>query len=166
MDTQNYEYDTLSVFIATPKVDSIALGMGVQAAVNAPLSLERLTTTLAGVGSDIVFLGGTIRNHTIVANGFGSSSLDAVSISSEKAVVSMPALVGSHIHIHAAQIELTGSYGIGSTLYYSPYNGKMPEIIGVDPQKLEENLRLLPERHSPYLRLKSQQQPLSMPPKQ
>ncbi len=163
MDTQNYEYDTLAVFITTPRIDAITLGINVQATVNAPLSLEHLTTTIAGVGSEIVFLGGTIRNHTIAANGIGSS-IDAVSVTSQKAVVYMPAL-GGRTHIHAAQIEPIGVYGIGSALYYSPYNAKMPELVGSDAQKLEEYLIPLSKQFSPALPQKSPQQPLLIPPK-
>lgn len=163
MDVKNYEYDTLSVFITTPTLDAITLGLATRAIVETPLSLEYLKTTLSGIGCDMTFSGGAIRKHNISADGIGSS-IDAASVVSEEATVQMPG-IGADARIKSAQIEPIGNFGIGATLRYALYEGRMPEIVGSDGKGLGARVKLLPEQTSPSLPQKPTQAPLPISPK-
>lgn len=163
MDIKNYEYDTLSVFITVPRLDAITLGMAAKVIVEAPFSADYLKTTLAGIGCDVTFLGGTIHKHIIQGDGVGSS-IDAVAVQSKEVKIQMSG-IGADARIKAAQIEPIGNFGIGATLRYALYEGKSPELIGAEGKGLGADIKPLQEPTAPLPKKKPVQSPLPVPTK-
>ena len=125
---QNYDFDTLAVFITTPTLSAMTLGMSSETLVEAPLTLPQLTTNLIGGDCGITFAGGVIGKHIINEDGLGSR-INCANIQSDEVRVRMAGL-GAECYINAARIEPIGDFGIGASLYYSLQNGKPPQIIG------------------------------------
>lgn len=159
---QNYDFDTLAVFITTPALSAITLGMASETLVEAPLKLPQLTTNLIGGDCGITFAGGVIGKHIINDDGLGSR-INCANIQSDEVRVRMAGL-GAECYINAARIEPIGDFGIGASLYYSLQNGKPPQIIGSGGKGLGVSMKAIesPERKEQN---KTVQPPLPLGPK-